>query len=403
MKRTLIALGVAAAVALPVVADAAPTLYGKLNLTVDQIKDDAAGKDLWQVDSNASRFGVKGDETLTPSLSAIYQIEWEVNGAGSTAPYNASTDLSQRNRFVGLKSNDLGALKLGRYDSYLKTIGQNVDLFADQIADNSNVLAGKDRLSNVIGYESPSWAGVNLNVLVQPGETKAPKPATPGVKYDNGLADAISSTLAYTNNDIGLTLALGYNKNVMSKFAALNGYGAFATPLVASNAVAGTPGSINNYSPADTVGTARTDILRAVASYNIKPIGLTLNAMYQQAARAEAYKYGTTTALANANPNAVKPEETGWLVSAAWVFAEGWTGKLQYVASSTDFKDATIEKVDMNEATLGLDYNFTKSTKVFGLYSMLDTKNKNNPTTASNGLDQDVKRNFLSLGIEQKF
>jgi len=143
--------------------------------------------------------------------------------------------------------------------------------------------------------------------------------------------------------------------------------------------------------------------VRLVASYNIKPAGLTISALYQQAARANAYKYGTSAVLAAARPAAVKPEETGWLVNAAWVFAEGWTGKVQYAASSTDLKDVALTKVDLTELTVGADYNFTKSTKVFGFYSKLDTQNKNNPAVASNGLDQDVARNFLSLGIDHKF
>ena len=88
---------------------------------------------------------------------------------------------------------------------------------------------------------------------------------------------------------------------------------------------------------------------------------------------------------------------------AAWVFAEGWTGKLQYASSSTDLKDPALKNIDLNEITAGADYNFNKSTKVYGFYSLLETKNKNNPATATNGVTDDIKRNFLSLGIEQKF
>jgi len=113
---------------------------------------------------------------------------------------------------------------------------------------------------------SNASTGVTFNALVEPGEVKAAKPANASVKYDTGIADAISSTLAYTNEDLGLTVALGYNKNVQSKLAALNGYGSFATPLVLSTAAAGTDGSSNNYAPADGVTTARTDIVRLVAS-----------------------------------------------------------------------------------------------------------------------------------------
>lgn len=390
MKRSLIALGVAAAVALPVVANAAPTLYGKLNLTLDRVSDDTIGKDFWQVNSNASRLGVMGDEKLTDSISGIYQIEYEVNGVGSTAPVGGSTDLAARNRFAGLKFADVGSLKLGRFDTYVKAIGVNVDPFVDQIADHSTVIGGKDRISNVIGFESANFAGITFNVMVQPGEAKASQPAAANTKYDNGLADAVSASVNYANNDIGLKLAAGYNKNVMSKFAAFNGASA-GVPTISST---------TTYVPADTAATARTDITRLAGSYTIAPAKLTVNAMYQMATRGEDYTY-TYNAISTATP--VKPEEKGWLLSATWGFAEGWTGKAEYASSTTDFKDANLKNIDINMAELGVDYNFTKSTKVFALLADVETKNKNNPSTATNGVTDSVKRNYTSLGIEQKF
>jgi len=55
-------------------AQAAPTLYGKLNVSIDNVDNKSFdGKsDVTEINSNASRFGIKGEEKLTEKLSAIY-------------------------------------------------------------------------------------------------------------------------------------------------------------------------------------------------------------------------------------------------------------------------------------------------------------------------------------------
>ena len=78
MKRNLLALAVAAASVMPLVAQAAPTVYGRLNLSIDYVDvndDNAPGVDnkSWNVNSNASRVGVKGNEKLTDDFTAVYK------------------------------------------------------------------------------------------------------------------------------------------------------------------------------------------------------------------------------------------------------------------------------------------------------------------------------------------
>ena len=169
MKRTLIALGVAATVALPVAAQAAPTVYGKMNIAIEKFEKDVGGTadtDNWRLQSYASRIGVKGEDALTDSLSAVYGIEWEVSADG-----NSGTDMGQRNRFVGIKSKDLGTLRLGRLDSNLKNAQGKVDLFNDTTMDMGSVVAGETRSNNVISYESPKFAdAITFNVQLIPGE-----------------------------------------------------------------------------------------------------------------------------------------------------------------------------------------------------------------------------------------
>ena len=167
MNRKLLALAVTAALAAPMAAQAAPTVYGQLNLSVDLVDYDDGVADYRevQVNSNSSRLGVKGEEALGNGYSAVYKAEWGVSGDGDAA------DLSQRDRYLGLKGN-WGTVKLGKYDSPLKTSQGMVDQFNDMTyTDMGNFVTGENRLNNVIGYESPKIADVlNVNVAVQSGE-----------------------------------------------------------------------------------------------------------------------------------------------------------------------------------------------------------------------------------------
>jgi len=130
VKLLPLAIGAAigAAIAMPGVALAdGPTVYGKVNVSYEMVgwnveipsEDLDLDSDNWQVISNASRVGVKGSENITDDLKAIYQIEWGVN-------IDSGTDMSQRDRFVGL-SGGFGTVKVGKFDSPLKKAQGKVD------------------------------------------------------------------------------------------------------------------------------------------------------------------------------------------------------------------------------------------------------------------------------------
>ncbi len=380
MKRNLIALGIAAAVALPLTAQAAPKVYGKLNLSVEQIDDDTKQADRWELLSNASRFGVKGEDELTASLSAVYQIEWEVSGDGNAA------DMGQRNRFLGIKHGDFGTLKLGKYDTYTKLAQGEVDLFNDLNADMGKVLAGENRVNNAIGYESPKLGGLVLSVMAIPGE-EAPAAAVPapaaGSTDDNHLGDYFSASAVYSNEEAGLYAALAYDKDVSSTFNAVDTFGtapAFAVAVTGSGA---------------TLKTDKTDILRAVVSYSLKDLGLTLSALYQQAERSEG---NTIATLANKVPT-----EDSYLLSVSYKIGETLVAKAQYVASTTEFDVPAVKDVDLTQTSLGVDYLFTSKTKAFGYYSLRNHSNDNNAVVAASGKTRDYDVAFLGFGLEHKF
>lgn len=400
MKRNLIALAVAAALVAPIAANAAPKVYGKLNVTLENIKDDTKEDGRWELLSNASRFGLKGEDEVTATISAIYGIEWEVSTDG-----NSGTDLAQRNRYVGLKHQSLGAIKFGKVDTLTKLAQGEIDLFNDFNADMGKVIAGENRVNNVVGYESPKIAdALQLNLQIIPGEEVQDKTATgancAGANEnkcdDNGLFDALSASVVYNNEEAGLYAALAVDQGVASTFNAIDSFN----------------GTFSGYSSkaAGDQKLAKTDIIRLVGSYNIKEAGLTINALYQQAERSDEIlaltytpKIPTGTAAGIPAKN-FTPKETSFLLGFAYKIAavDGLTAKCQYVTAKTQFGDSVAEDVTLNQSSLGLDYNLASKTKVFGYYSVRDYKNDNNVDTG-NGKKEDYKVNFLALGVEHKF
>lgn len=334
MKRTLIALGVIAATVSPLTAQANPKLYGKLHMSVESRTDDSA-EDNFVVQSNDSRIGVRGDAELSPTLSAVYGIEWAV--AGDTAG-GAASDLIARNRFVGIKHNDLGTLKLGAYDTYLKLAQGKVDLFNDQFGDMKFLVPGESRASNAIGYESPKIAdAITINVMLQPGEQTAL-----GSEF-TGIADGISTSVVYDNQEAGLYLALAMDKEMPT------------AAIIANN--------------------ARHDGMRVAAAYKISD--LTLSAIY---GNSEVAQDG------NANDG---DDETGYQVGAAYKMGNNVL-KFQYGMAEADAVNQ-----ERSQWSLGIDHNLTSKTRAFAFYTLQNTEN-----TLAN---TEVEKTSLAFGVEHNF
>ena len=81
MKKNIIAMAVAAAVAAPAVAMADTTLYGKIHASYDFFGGDTEDNKDYSLASNSSRLGVKGKEAISDNLSLIYQWETQVDWA----------------------------------------------------------------------------------------------------------------------------------------------------------------------------------------------------------------------------------------------------------------------------------------------------------------------------------
>lgn len=147
---------------------AAPVIYGQVHVSVDRLDNGTDGA--LNVSSNATRFGIKGDIQVGGDLAGIYQIESEVNADTAAASSN-NTVLASRDTFVGLQGKG-GTARVGRFDTPVKLIGRQIDLFKDQVGDLRNLTRGAngsgttntlarfdERPNNSLGYTSPEYFG----------------------------------------------------------------------------------------------------------------------------------------------------------------------------------------------------------------------------------------------------
>jgi predicted porin len=121
MKKSAIALAVAAALGMSAASQAETILYGSARVSVDYLDIEPADDDdasVWEVVNNSSRLGVRGAEDLGNGLSAIYQYEFGIDVTGDGNYFN-----SNRPRWAGLKGG-FGAVTLGtQWTPFYNVIG----------------------------------------------------------------------------------------------------------------------------------------------------------------------------------------------------------------------------------------------------------------------------------------
>lgn len=144
--------GLLALAMVPTVVQADVTVYGKGDVALQYV--DRSGEETAELVDNSSRIGLKGSETLTDGLEAIYQFEY---GTYVDDGDSDGRTLGQRNIYIGLRG-DWGSLLAGKVDTPLKRVQNKVDLFNDLEGDIGYLFAGEVRASNTVQYRSPVLA-----------------------------------------------------------------------------------------------------------------------------------------------------------------------------------------------------------------------------------------------------
>ncbi|QAB14696.1 porin [Hydrogenovibrio thermophilus] len=365
MKKNIVALAVASAIAAPVAMADAPTVYGQINMALEQasVKDSNGDKykadSGTQVNSRNSRIGIKGASDLGNGLKAVYKAEFKVN-------IDSSGGLGNRNQYVGL-AGGFGTVLMGRHDTPMKMI-QAKDLFNDAgLADNKPISGGlgalgsggEVRASNVLAYVSPSFGGVKLMAAFVPKEDGSQygglqNNAGTDQDSESSLDNAMSFAAMYGSKKKGLYLAAAYN--TWDKQAN----------------VGGNPGSV--------------DELRVTAQYTIA--GLIANAMYQDFSG----KGLKNTVQKGTNIQA----NVGYKIG-------NFMPKVKISLVDRDKNAAGDKYKDSTNYALGLDYSLGKKTTAYVEYAMLENQGVD-ATTRNNvyGVKK-AEQSAFSIGLLHKF
>ncbi len=203
MKKSLIALAVAATVATPMAASAATlqaagdqdgiNLYGSL-------RPQAVTGDDESVTDGGSRWGIKGDHDLGNGLSSFYRFEQGLSTANSDFT-------GGRLAYAGVKGG-FGAVAGGQqWTPYYTTVASPNDIFASNGLSNYNDTGGVFRVGNALSYALPSGMPVGgaIAIVVNGDVTDA----NGNVLDDQDAVDAVSAGLTFGAGPV--SVGLGYN------------------------------------------------------------------------------------------------------------------------------------------------------------------------------------------------
>jgi predicted porin len=315
MQKKLIALAVATAFSAPAFADNSNvSLYGKVNLALDSINSNQTGAvSKMRVNSNASRFGVRGGEDVGDGLKAIYQFEVQMDGDGSgaaSATKNGGFGNGTRNSAVGL-AGGFGEVSLGIWDTPYKVTHNKIELFDNTTVFSATNLIGHasatggvnyvTRQANMVQYVSPSLGGVKIAALYSPDEAKT------------ATTNKTVLSLSATYDQDGIFAALGYESR-----------------------------------PDQTTTGQKDSAMRLVGKYDFGGawVGATV----------ERIKVSAATAYTQTNMELVG----GVKLDASSI-------ALSYVKNGK----TSVDKTGANQASLRYGYNFSKRTEAFAAYTSM--------------------------------
>ncbi|MFK3740839.1 porin [Massilia sp. TN1-12] len=223
MKRTLVSIALLGAIGPAAHAQSAITIYGLVDGGIEAERGGIAGN-IVKVSSGigaASRLGFKGVEDLGGGLSALFVLESGL--LIDTGTSDVAGAAFNRQAFLGLKDQRLGAITLGRqYTLTYNALGQVGDPFGAGLAGSAKNLfpvAGANlRSNNSVIYTSPAWNGLTAEALYSVGEvagnSSAGRQFNLGLNYTRG---PLNARLAYNNrnNDTAAVTTNGIGHNTL--------------------------------------------------------------------------------------------------------------------------------------------------------------------------------------------
>lgn len=209
MKKSLLAVAVAAALPAAAFAQSSVTLYGIVDLGLTRTDNGVASN--IKVDSgmlSSSRFGLRGAEDLGGGLKAIFNIEGGMNNDDGSGKAGGGLDFTRRS-VVGLNGG-FGEVRLGRdyTPAFLMAgswdplgYGHYGNMLNYTVGSNGAGLGGTSvRFSNAIFYDSPSFGGFKIGAAYRFGEVAGASDNGRGFSVSGGYAAGPINVGAYYEN-----------------------------------------------------------------------------------------------------------------------------------------------------------------------------------------------------------
>ena len=171
----------------PMIKDTDVSIYGRFwpRVTYNDVDGGDSSTDITDA---LSRVGIKANTQITETLSAVLHGEWDVdiekNGNFGDA----------RQAYVGLRSEDLGMLAIGKqWDPYFNTVAEVTDIFYHRASPFGYDQQGPFRSSNLVTY-SNGFGGLSLNAGMQVDGTSGSNDG--GTHSDNVDAASVGASLS---------------------------------------------------------------------------------------------------------------------------------------------------------------------------------------------------------------
>lgn len=221
MKKNILVLAISSAFAIPAaMADVAigpVALYGTLSSAVEVISVDNVNTSIaktaesqTRLADQTSKLGFKAKYDLGSDLFALAQIESRLYLGNNGDSTDNKAEIGSRNTFIGVGSESLGVVRLGRYDNAYKLSlkGISPNLYGN-MNDASSDLGSKQilnrlgsRQGDMVAYESPSWSGISAIASYNMGKDAMTNATdlTPQVAFGLGYKDkAFNIGVGYTS------------------------------------------------------------------------------------------------------------------------------------------------------------------------------------------------------------
>ena len=188
MKKSLVALAVAAALPAFAQAQTSIQLLGSVDVAVQSVNKDASstGKSDLRIDDGiwgGSRVGIVGSEDLGNGLKGIFNLEYRARA--DTGRLANAQRFWQGQSWVGL-SGGFGTVKLGRQAMPLTQAVEAGDMTGQSWYYSSDAMTGYvSKSDNAITYATPSLGGVKVFAGYAAGEANAADVTTGDVSKRN--------------------------------------------------------------------------------------------------------------------------------------------------------------------------------------------------------------------------